>query len=304
MGAVVSTLAFPAPDKSLSERALRKRQSKNQLVYLTTKSGHRIPAVHIVRRDSTSSSSSSPPPPQNNETRLTVLYSHGNAEDVGLTLPYLDYLSHFCDCHVLAYEYCGYSLAEGEPSETNCYECIDAAYKYLTEEKGLSPSQIVLFGRSLGTGPTVDLAAKLCQKIVDNNNNGCSQEGRIAGCVLQSPLESAGRCVFSEITTYVLYPLDIFRNYEKVQHLAPIPVLFMHGMVDRVVPSASGQALYNTWREVADPTTSHADAKDCQPLWVPDAGHNDMPEFQCMQTVNAFLDYLNLVNLQQRDRLS
>jgi pimeloyl-ACP methyl ester carboxylesterase len=91
-----------------------------------------------------------------------------------------------------------------------------------------------------------------------------------------------------------LYPFDIFRSYEKIHYLRSIPVLFMHGMVDRVVPAANGQALYRTWRDVAEPT-GHADAKECQPLWIPDAGHNDMPEVQCMQSVSAFLEYLKTI---------
>lgn len=280
MGSVVSALAFPAPNKAISEAALLKRDAKKQLVYLTTKSGYKIPAIHIRKATS----------PQHESTRLTLLYSHGNAEDVGLALHYLDSLSHFCDCNVLAYEYCGYSLAEGEPSEENCYECIQTAYDFLTQDKRIPPSQIVLFGRSLGTGPTVNLAAKLCQKISDGGGGE-----RIAGCVLQSPLESAGRCVLGQMASFFLYPLDIFRSYENIEHLAPLPVLFLHGLADRVVPAANGQALYRTWHKVALPT-AHVDAKACQPLWIPDADHNDMPEFMCMQTVCAFLDYLKSVN--------
>jgi hypothetical protein len=155
MGAAVSALAFPVPPKELGQSALLQRgvggqgHQQQQLVYLTTRSsGHRIPAIHIVR--------------PHHHNRHTIIYSHGNAEDVGLSLPYLDYLSEHCDCNVLAYEYCGYSVAEGEPSERNCYECIRAAYDYLTgietsvsstvAKRPVDPSQIVLFGRSLGTG--------------------------------------------------------------------------------------------------------------------------------------------------------
>ena len=127
----------------------------------------RIPAVHI----------------QSDERKFTIIYSHGNAEDVGLSLPYLDRLSRRCNCNVLAYEYCGYSIAEGEPSEKNCYECIDAAYRYLTagRQSVVDPSSIVLFGRSLGTGPTVDLAARLLSKTTGKGSS-------LAGVVLQSPL--------------------------------------------------------------------------------------------------------------------
>jgi abhydrolase domain-containing protein 17 len=147
MGALVSTLAFPAPPKELSQAALLARAAQQQLVYLQTASGHKIPAIHLQKKN------------DSNKQYCTLIYSHGNAEDVGLSLPYLDYLSQCCDCHVLAYEYCGYSVAEGEPSERNCYECIQAAYDYLTVDQNVEASQIVLFGRSLGTG-----ASKSCME--------------------------------------------------------------------------------------------------------------------------------------------
>jgi len=143
----------------------------------------RIPTVHIRRAD--------------DEAKFTIIYSHGNAEDVGLSLSYLDHLSRCCDCNVLAYEYCGYSIADGESTETNCYECIDAAYRYLVEGQKefrssgrqlavVNPSRIVLFGRSLGTGPTVDLAARLLSNpaTTSQDANRCS----LAGVILQSPL--------------------------------------------------------------------------------------------------------------------
>ena len=132
---------------------------------------------------------------RNGERKFTIIYSHGNAEDVGLSLPYLDHFSRCCNCNVLAYEYCGYSIAEGEPSEKNCYECIDAAFRYLTEGRTgfddkkqknspsylVDPSRVVLFGRSLGTGPTVDLAARFLSESDGSERN-------LAGVILQSPL--------------------------------------------------------------------------------------------------------------------
>ena len=162
----------------------------------------RIPAVHI----------------RSDERRFTLIYSHGNAEDVGLSLPYLDRLSRCCNCNVLAYEYCGYSIAEGEPSEKNCYECIDAAYRYLTsasrnqtnESVVVDPSRVVLFGRSLGTGPTVDLAARLLSK---NDGNDRS----LAGVILQSPLVCKNNFGSSRTDITKRLPLEIL--YEMIRDI-------------------------------------------------------------------------------------
>jgi len=125
----------------------------------------------------------------------------------------LDAMSACCGCSVFAYEYPGYSVSDGEPSETNCYEAADAAYRFLTVEARIDPSRVVVFGRSLGTGPAVDL----CSRIPD-----------IGGCILQSPLESAIRCAVGNFASYALYPVDIFRSHQKIGSVA-CPVLIMHG---------------------------------------------------------------------------
>ncbi len=62
--------------------------------------------------------------------------------------------------NVLAYDYPGYGTSGGRASEQGCYDAIGAAYSWLREEKGIPAEQIVLFGRSVGGGPTIDLAAR------------------------------------------------------------------------------------------------------------------------------------------------
>ena len=100
MGAIVSALAFPVPDKEWSADLLLERTS--QLVRLQTKkNGLSIPAISI-KGSSTA--------------QFTIIYSHGNAEDVGLSLNYLDRMASLCDCNIFAYEYPGYSISDGEPS--------------------------------------------------------------------------------------------------------------------------------------------------------------------------------------------
>lgn len=146
----------------------------------------------------------------------------------------------------------------------------------------------VLIRFSHWTGPTVDLAAKLC-----------TQKGRVplAGVVLQSPLESAGRCVLGETASFVLYYLDIFRSYEKIAKLAPVPVFIMHGLRDRVVPAANGKALFQSLtkaQKAYDNSSSddHYSTVAYPPMWIPDVGHNDMPEFECIQSIAKFLKFL------------
>lgn len=256
MGSIVSTLAFPNPPRDLSAHALRERT--NQLIFLQTQSNDRIPVIHIKRR--------------NANAKFTVIYSHGNAEDVGLSLPYLDLLSEMCNCSVLAYEYPGYSLSEGsDPSEQGTYEAINAAYHYLSDVLDIDGSNIVLFGRSIGTGPTVDLAART---------------RRLGGVILQSPLESGIRCAVGQVPSCALYPIDIFRSYQKIDSIQ-CPVLIMHGTDDEVVPCHNGRALYAALESRPNHNDLHYD-----PVWLEGRGHNDMPHMECLSHCRRFMAFL------------
>jgi len=248
MGGAVSALAFPVPPRGRWEELLLKRPD---LIYLTTENDEHIVAVHI-RRGAVG-------------TDRCVLYSHGNAEDLGQRLPYLDLMSQVCATDVFAYEYIGYGLSEGTPSEENCIQSIDVAYKYLLQN--YSPSRIVAFGRSIGTGPTVDLVMR---------------HPKIRGMVLQSPPESCGRAVLGTnvVTSWIGYGLDIFRNYEKIDRIT-CPVLVMHGMEDEVVPWSHGVNLHAACQ------------KRVEPLWLPECGHNDMPNERCLGRVREFIDELD-----------
>lgn len=246
MGVAVSSLAFPVPPK---ERAAKALLARPDLIYLHTEMDDQIAAVHIRRGAS--------------GTDRVILYSHGNAEDLGQRLPYLDLMSQICATDVLAYDYCGYGFSEGTPSEDNCILAINAAYEYLLEH--FRPNRIVLFGRSIGSGPTVDLAMR---------------HPEIRGVVLQSPLESCGRAVFGSTVSWVGYRFDLFKNYEKIDKVT-CPVLVMHGTADDIVPWQNGIALHDACPNAVEP------------LWVQDVGHNDMPNEVCLRRVRTFLDNLD-----------
>lgn len=246
MGAAVAQLAFPVPPKGRFAEALRKR---SDLLYLDTESDEQIAAVHIRRGI--------------RGTDRVILYSHGNAEDLGQRLNYLDLMSQLCGSDILAYDYCGYGFSTGRPSEENCYESIEAAYEYLLQH--FPPNRIILFGRSIGTGPTVELGVR---------------HPEIRGMVLQSPMESCGRVVFGSAASWLGYRMDLFRNYEKMEQIQ-CPVLVMHGTEDDIVPVENGYAIHEACQKTVDP------------LWLEGYGHNDLPNEMCLRRVREFMDQMD-----------
>ncbi|MBK1882631.1 alpha/beta hydrolase [Luteolibacter pohnpeiensis] len=115
------------------------------LIRLTTSSKESVAAVYYP---------ASPGKP-------TLIYAHGNAEDLGQSVE-LYQAWNAMGLGVLAYDYPGYGLSTGKPSEASCFRAAESAWEYLTK-KGIPASSIIVVGRSIGRQWTEHLAG--CGKI-------------------------------------------------------------------------------------------------------------------------------------------
>ena len=158
-----------------------------------------------------------------NPNGLTILYSHGNGEDLGMIRSHLEKLSE-SGCNVISYDYPGYGLSSGDPTEDGCFESIDSVLSYMITDLGIKKDKIILWGRSLGSGPSCYLAS----------------QNIFAGIILESPFLSAFRTV-SEIP---IIPWDYFQNIKFAKDIN-VPSLVIHGRWDEVVPFRHGKRLHN-----------------------------------------------------------
>lgn len=191
--------------------------------------------------------------------RFTVLFSHGNAVDLGQMSSFYIGLGTRINCNIFSYDYSGYGVSTGKPTEKNLYADIDAAWHALRTRYGISPENIILYGQSIGTVPTVDLASRY----------------ECAAVVLHSPLTSGMRVAFPD--TKKTYCFDAFPNIEKVSKI-PSPVLIIHGTEDEVIDFSHGLALFERC------------PKAVEPLWVEGAGHNDIELYsQYLERLRRFI---------------
>lgn len=85
-------------------------------------------------------------------TKTTILYSHGNAADIGAMYDFLMLLREYLQVNVFHYEYIGYGLAKMDgdtpliPNETTTYESAEAAFEYLTVNKDIPKEEIIMYG--------------------------------------------------------------------------------------------------------------------------------------------------------------
>ncbi|CAN4081658.1 unnamed protein product [Withania somnifera] len=205
------------------------------ILKLGTKKGTEIMAMYV----------------RNPAAKLTVLYSHGNAADLGQMYDLFTELSLHLRVNLMGYDYSGYGQSTGKPSEQNTYADIEAAYKCLEETYGVKEEHVILYGQSVGSGPTLNLALRL---------------SRLRAVVLHSGILSGVRVLHPVKRTYWF---DIYKNIDKIP-LVECPVLIIHGTADDVVDFSHGKQLFDLCKQKYDP------------LWVEGGNHCDLelyPEY-------------------------
>ena len=180
-----------------------------------------------------------------NESRPVFIYFGGNAEDV---LQSADELYTLSFGSVLAVNYRGYGRSTGEPSQTALYEDALRIYDYAIEH-GASPQEIVLIGRSLGSGVATMLAA---------NRD-------VAAVVLVTPFDSLAAVAAGH---YPLFPVKLILQHPFASDQWALklraPVLILAAELDQIVPPSHARKLFDQW---AGPKQFHL---------LEGVGHNDI----------------------------
>ncbi|KAL7064411.1 hypothetical protein AAHC03_04527 [Spirometra sp. Aus1] len=236
----------------LSEEA----KSRMEVFYTMTKRNSRIACLYIrydpiqdrYARQHRNLKHSAPEVSSAGQPLFTVLFSHGNAVDIGQMAGFLQSLSQRFQVNILVYDYSGYGASSGQTLEDNLYADAEAALAELRARYLCSLSRVVLYGQSIGTAPTVELAT----------------HHKVAGVILHSALMSGLRVVCPGTTRRFCF--DPFTNIDKVARIQS-PTLVMHGTEDDVIGIHHGQELH---ARLPYPL---------EPLWVEGAGHNDIELF-------------------------
>lgn len=209
-----------------------------QELFLTANDGARLNALHF----------------EVDNPKGLILYFHGNAGDLSrwgeITSKFTDF-----GYDVIVMDYRGYGKSTGERSESALNEDAQLFYDYAKER--FEEQQIILYGRSLGTG----LASYL---------TSINQPGKL---ILETPYYSLLEVAKDR---FPLLPVKQLIKYTIPSHKyladTKVPIRIFHGTEDRVVPYESGVKLYES--------IENADRK----LYtIPNGRHNDLDQFEIYQ---------------------
>lgn len=167
------------------------------------------------------------------QSSRVVLFFHGNAGNISHRL---DSIRQFRDLglSVFIIDYRGYGQSEGRTTERGLYRDADAAWRYLTEDRGIAAANIIVFGRSLGASVASRLAGK------------------------QKPLALIVESSFTSVPDIAqdLYPWLPARWLSRLRHATRdyiqdvhSPVLVIHSRDDEIIPFHHGEAIFASANE-------------------------------------------------------
>lgn len=228
---------------------IEKLNSRTCAMFKTyTKLGETIHFAHVV-------------PKHNSNIKKYIILSHGNGGDIYGMISYGQYLADNLHTVVILYDYPGYGYSTGNPSETNCYESLDAVVHYVQNSLNINHKDIILMGQSLGTGIVVDYVSK---------NDWTSP------IILVSPYKSIVTVIYD---TSIVAPIDKFKSLSKIKNVS-CPVKIFHGDADELINISHGKTLYENLND-----------KSLEPSWLPGIGHNDILRALDLQEIQKVINH-------------
>ena len=147
------------------------------------------------------------------KTNKIIIYFHGNAEDLGGSYHFLQYFQFRIEAHIIAVEYPGYGVYEGSPNEDDILRDARRVIEFILKVLRYSINDVIVLGRSIGTGPAWYLASK----------------HNLAALALISPYTSIRGIVknmFGTLSQYIIK--ERFSNIEMMEKIN-CPTFILHG---------------------------------------------------------------------------
>lgn len=225
-------------------------------------------------REGGGSAASTPP---NAQPAFMLIYFHGNAGNVGHRVPIAAAMVAKMHCAVLMMDYRGFGLSDdAEVDQEGLERDAEACLDFVVGDRRLPQERIFVMGTSLGGAVTIHLAAKaqnarhIAGVIVENTFTSISAMTSVIGTQLISravPCPSMMLCLF----LYYLQPLVLRIGWRSIRQVAsvPVPMLFLSGGKDELVPPVQMRQLYAS-------ACQSQSKKIRRLLEFPDGMHNNM----------------------------
>jgi fermentation-respiration switch protein FrsA (DUF1100 family) len=164
----------------------------------------------------------------------TILYCHGNGENVSSLLNRAEKMRSDFRCNVLVFDYAGYGKSTGKPTAPGILNDGLAAMNYLIQQEKIPTDQIILYGFSLGGSVAVDLASK----------------HEVKALIVESSFTSLGE-MGREVFPFFPAEYFLWEQLSSINKIGKVhcPVFISHGRADHTIPFVQGQRLFEAANE-------------------------------------------------------
>ena len=204
-----------------------------------------------------------------------VIHYHGNAQNMSAHYSYVSWLPQR-GFDLLQFDYRGYGASEGVPSRKGVYEDSVAVLNYTLSQDNLKNKPIFVLGQSLGGAMAITALGKNQFKSINGviiDSAFRSHQAIASDALRSSPMGSILSSATPALVSDGLDPED------WVDQISPIPIVFIHGSEDKVIPIAHSEALYEL-------------AKEPKEFWIVDNGrHTDALATHKEKYISRLLDF-------------
>jgi len=168
------------------------------------------------------------------ESRGAVIHCHGNAGNISHRLGIIEIFNSM-GLDVLVFDYRGYGLSEGTPTEKGTYADAEGAWRYLADVKGISRERIIVHGQSLGGAIAAHLASQRQPAMV----------------VVESSFTSTRDLArnFCSFTPAIYIILTYTYETARFAGEARCPLLVIHSRDDEMIPFSHGEKIFHAAKE-------------------------------------------------------
>lgn len=156
------------------------------------------------------------------EAKGTVVHFHGNAQNMSTHWRFVAWLPKQ-DYNVLVFDYRGYGQSEGKPEPKGVFEDSNAALNYVRSRQDVDPERLFVFGQSLGGTNAIAVV-------------GSGNRAGVKAAAIESTFYSYSSIANDKFKGAGLLVSDDYAASKYVAAVSPIPLLFIHGTADQVIP--------------------------------------------------------------------
>lgn len=215
-------------------------------------------------------------PNQVGKTKGTILFLHGNAENISSHIRAVWWLPR-TGYNLFMPDYRGYGFSEGEPDLEGVHSDVQSAMAYLLARKDVKQKKLVLYGHSMGGAVAI---TSLADSIYRDRFSALIVEGTFTS------YRAVAREAMNKVwfTWLFQFPLswtirDDYRPIDAIPRISPIPLLIVHGNKDPIIGNHHSKRLFEA-------------AKQPKEFWLMDNGRHNV--FNTAQQRDRLLGWLDI----------